>query len=206
MISAGVLRGANSAYHDDTSNPDSVSASGGSIGAAASRARELTASPRAWRDSMRDIMEPTLPKITSVRPASRSVMADCTMGRQASMDLGVKYPWITLRISSSVGCHSALPDSSLAISSTWLIRRVSRSVSFVMMPRKRLRSERSIAGSSNRISEKARIEVSGVRSSWLTVEIKSSFIRSSSLSRSLAARSSPVASSNSRDFCSSCRE
>ena len=30
-------------------------------------------------------------------------MADCTMGRQASMDLGVKYPWITLRISRCSG-------------------------------------------------------------------------------------------------------
>ena len=44
-----------------------------------------------------------------------------------------------------------------------------------------------------RISENARIEVSGVRSSCVTVEMKSSFRRSSSCSRALAARSSAVA-------------
>ncbi len=83
------------------------------------------------------------------------------------------------------------------------MRRVSRSVSLVMMPRKRLRCSSSSCGLSRRISEKARIEVSGVRSSCVTVETKSSFSRSSSCSRSFASRSSAVAASSSRDFCSS---
>ena len=47
----------------------------------------------------------------------------------------------------------------------------------------------------------ARIDVSGVRSSCVTVEMKSSFIRSSSCRRSLAARSSAVAVISSCDFC-----
>ena len=84
-----------------------------------------------------------------------------------------------------------------------LIRRVRRSVSLMMMPRKRERSASGSSGLSLRISEKARIEVSGVRSSCDTVETKSSFSRSSSVSRSLAARNSSVARSSSCDFCSS---
>ena len=62
------------------------------------------------------------------------------------------------------------------------------------------------SGLSRRISLNERIEVSGVRNSWLTVATKSSFSLSSSLRRSLAARSSAVAASSSRDFCSSWRE
>ncbi len=62
-----------------------------------------------------------------------------------------------------------------------------------------------MSGLSCRISENARIEVSGVRSSCVTVEMKSSFMRSSSVSRSLAARRPAVAASSSRDFCSSWR-
>jgi hypothetical protein len=53
----------------------------------------------------------------------------------------------------------------------------------MMMVRNRCRSAASSAGLSCRISEKARIDVSGVRSSWVTVETKSSFRRSSSFSR-----------------------
>ena len=49
----------------------------------------------------------------------------------------------------------------------------------------------------------ARIEVSGVRSSCVTVDMKSSLSRSSSWSRVLAARSSAVAACSSFDFCSS---
>ena len=49
------------------------------------------------------------------------------------------------------------------------------------------------------------MEVRGVRSSWVTVDMKSSFMRSSSCSRSLAARRPVVASSSSRDFFSSSR-
>ena len=79
-------------------------------------------------------------------------------------------------------------------SSTWLMSRVSRSVSLMTMPRKLLALRgRQRRGLSCRISVNARIEVSGVRSSCVTVETKSSFRRSSSCSRSLAARSSCVA-------------
>src|SRR6266536_26573 len=103
--------------------------------------------------------------------------------------------------SSSETCHSARPDSSLARSSTWLMSRVRRSLSWMMMVRNFCRSAPSSSGLSCRISEKARIEVSGVRSSCVTVEMKSSFSRSSSCKRSLAARSSSVAAISSRDFC-----
>ena len=58
---------------------------------------------------------------------------------------------------------------------------------------------------SSRISENARIDVSGVRSSWVTVDTKSSLSRSSSCSRSLACRSSAVASSSCCDLRSSAR-
>ena len=110
---------------------------------------------------------------------------------------------ISSRISTRDSCHSALPDSIFERSNTWLISRVRRSVSLVMMPRNFERCSASTLGCSSRICVKARIEVSGVRSSWLTVETKSSFIRSSSFSCSFAARSSAVAASSSCDFCSS---
>ena len=45
----------------------------------------------------------------------------------------------TSRRSTRAACHSALPDSIFARSSTWLMRRVRRSVSLVMMPRNFLR-------------------------------------------------------------------
>ena len=75
------------------------------------------------------------------------------------------------------------------------MRRVSRSDSRITSARKRWRSAGSRSGLSCRISEKARIEVSGVRSSCVTVEMKSSLSRSSSFRRSLAALSSWVAAS-----------
>ena len=74
-----------------------------------------------------------------------------------------------------------------------------------MMVRKCWRSARSRSGLSCRISENDRIEVSGVRSSWVTVDRKSSFSRSSSVSRAFAALSSVEAFSSAVDFCSSCR-
>ena len=79
--------------------------------------------------------------------------------------------------------------------------RVSRSLSWMMMVRNFSRSAASRSGLSCRISVNARIDVSGVRSSCVTVEMKSSFSRSSSCSRSLAARSSAVAVMSSCDFC-----
>ena len=82
------------------------------------------------------------------------------------------------------------------------MRRVRRSVSLMTMLRKRVRSATARSGLSCRISLKARIEVSGVRSSCETVETKSSFSRSSSVRRSFAARSSCVARSSSCYFCS----
>ncbi len=81
--------------------------------------------------------------------------------------------------------------------------RVSRSLSWMMMLRNFCRSSTASPGLSCRISENARIDVSGVRSSCVTVETKSSFSRSSSFRRSLAARSSAVAAMTSRDFFSS---
>src|SRR5438105_9948800 len=109
---------------------------------------------------------------------------------------------ITSFMSTCESCHSARPDSIFERSSTWLMSRVKRSVSLVMMSRNRLRCESSTFGSWRRISEKARIEVRGVRSSCVTTETKSSFMRSSSFRRSFASRSSAVAASSSRDFCS----
>ena len=110
---------------------------------------------------------------------------------------------MTSFMSTCTAAQSPLPDSILARSRTWLISRVSRSASLAMMPRNFLRSSAPTSGVSSRISVNARIEVSGVRSSWVTVDTKSSFSRSSSVSRSFAVRSSVVADSSSRDFCSS---
>ncbi len=93
-----------------------------------------------------------------------------------------------------------LPASILARSRMSLMSRVSRSLSCTMMRRNSLRCSTSRSGLSCTISLNERIEVSGVRSSWLTVETKSSFSLSSSLSRSLAARSSSVAASSSATF------
>ena len=42
----------------------------------------------------------------------------------------------TSRTSTREACHSAFPDSILAMSSVWLMRRVSRSVSLTMIERK----------------------------------------------------------------------
>ncbi len=81
------------------------------------------------------------------------------------------------------------------------MRRVSRSLSWMMMVRNLSRSAASRPGLSCRISVKARIDVSGVRSSCVTVEMKSSFMRSSSCRRSFAARSSAVAIVSACDFC-----
>ncbi len=111
----------------------------------------------------------------------------------------------TSPISTSPVVHSARPDSSLAMSRIWLMSRVRRSASVTIMPRKRLRSASSRRGSSCSISDRARIEVSGVRNSWVTVEMKSSFMRSSSRRRSLASRSSAVAASSSCCLASSSR-
>ena len=62
-----------------------------------------------------------------------------------------------------------------------------------------------MSGVSSISSESARIEVSGVRSSWVTEDMKSSFRWSRLCSASLAARSSAVAASSERDFSSSAR-
>lgn len=90
-------------------------------------------------------------------------------------------------------CQSVLPASILARSRMPLMRRVSRSLSCTMMLRNSLRCSTPRSGLSWTISLKERIEVSGVRNSWLMVETKSSFILSRSFSRSLAAVSSAVA-------------
>ena len=84
-----------------------------------------------------------------------------------------------------------------------MISRVSRSDSRTMICRNCARSSGSRSGVSSRISENERIEVNGVRSSWLTVARKSSFSWSSWRSRSFASRSSAVACSSASDFCSS---
>ena len=99
--------------------------------------------------------------------------------------------------------QSARPDSILARSRTSLMSLVSRSVSFTIISRYLWRSSWPISSLSCNISEKARTEVKGVRSSWLTVETNSSFNRSSSFSLLFASCSSLVAASSSRDFSSS---
>ena len=73
------------------------------------------------------------------------------------------------RRSTSVLCHSAWPDSILAMSSTWLTRRLSRSVSATTMPRNCWRCAASISASSTISSASARMLVSGVRSSCVTL-------------------------------------
>ncbi|MCY1558879.1 hypothetical protein D9M68_958540 [compost metagenome] len=61
--------------------------------------------------------------------------------------------------------------------------------------------------SSSRISsDRALMEVKGVRSSWVTEDMKSSFMRSRLLSFSLASRNSAVARSSERDLSSSACE
>ena len=107
--------------------------------------------------------------------------------------------------SISVMRHSMRPASILARSRISLISRVSRSLSLMMMLWNSLRCPTAMSGVSCRISANERIEVSGVRSSWLTVEMKSSLSRSSSCRRSLAARSSAVAASSLAEFSSSRR-
>ena len=87
--------------------------------------------------------------------------------------------------------HLVLPDSSLERSRIWLIRRMSRSLSLMMIPRNSARSSSSTSGLSRRISENARIEVRGVRNSCEMLETKSSLSLSTSLSRSLAAFARP---------------
>src|SRR5690606_17628410 len=59
-------------------------------------------------------------------------------------------------------------------------------------------------GVSRRISENERMEVMGVRTSWLTWLRKSSFSESSRRRRSFASASSRAAASSWRDFSSSC--
>jgi hypothetical protein len=105
--------------------------------------------------------------------------------------------------SMSAVCHSALPGLDLG-HVEHLVDEAGQALGFLDDDGEELLAVRPgwCFGSSSRISEKARIEVSGVRSSCVTVEMKSSFMRSSSFSRSLAARSSAVAASSSRDFCS----
>ena len=86
-----------------------------------------------------------------------------------------------------------------------LIRRVRRSDSLTTISRNWLRSASPRSGLSSRISENERIEVSGVRSSWLTVVMNSSFRRSSSVRRWLARFNSSVATSSALDLRSSSR-
>ncbi len=81
-----------------------------------------------------------------------------------------------------------------------VISRVSRSLSRTMMARNCWRCARSSSGSSNRVSDKERIEVSGVRSSWLTLLTNSPFSRSGCCSVALACRNSSAVASSSRDF------
>ena len=83
--------------------------------------------------------------------------------------------------------------------------RVSRWLSSRMMPRKRLAVSLSTSSMSPRISAKERIEVIGVRSSWLTWLRKASFSASTRFSCSFAWRSWAAASSSSRDWRSSRR-
>ena len=65
---------------------------------------------------------------------------------------------MTSFMSTRDSTQSALPDSILARPRTWLMSRVSRSVSLVMMLRSFVRCAGSTSGSSRRISVKARIE------------------------------------------------
>ena len=105
-------------------------------------------------------------------------------------------------MSTGLLCHSAWPASILAMSSTWLTKRLKRSVSLTMMAMKCWRCSSDISGSSRMSSDKARMEVKGVRNSWVTEDMKSSFMRSKLLSCSLASCSSRVARSSERDLSS----
>ena len=88
-------------------------------------------------------------------------------------------------------CHSALPGLDLG-EVEHLVDEARQALGLLDDDAEELAraARRRASGLSCRISENARIEVSGVRSSCVTVEMKSSFSRSSSCSRSLAARSS----------------
>ena len=78
---------------------------------------------------------------------SRSASTGGTALRQPRLERDVACSlnsWLVAASVSSIdlaagrrsrSCHSALPDSILARSSTWLMSRVSRSVSLMMMPR-----------------------------------------------------------------------
>ena len=109
------------------------------------------------------------------------------------------------RMSTSALCHSARPNSILAMSSTWLTSLPSRSLSETTICRNFARWAASISGASSISSERARMEVSGVRSSWVTEETKSSLSWSRLFSCSFAARSSAVATSSEVDFSSRAR-
>ena len=69
------------------------------------------------------------------------------------------------------------------MSSTWLTSRDSRSVSTTTLARNCWRCAAGMAASSSINSASARIEVSGVRSSWVTEDMKSSLSLSSPSSR-----------------------
>jgi len=86
--------------------------------------------------------------------------------------------------------YSILPDSMRCTSRKSSISFPSRFVSVITISRKRRRSSVSKSRSSSS-STKPRMLVSGVRSSWLTVETRSSFSRSSSL-RSVMSRRNAV--------------
>ena len=87
--------------------------------------------------------------------------------------------WATSRRSKTANWNGSLPDSSFSRSSTSLIRRTSRWLLDWAMPIRRaaLSGSWPAAPPAMRPSEPA-IEVSGVRSSWLTAETNSSFSRS----------------------------
>src|ERR1051325_6567105 len=69
--------------------------------------------------------------------------------------------------STRAACQSARPDSIFDTSSTWLMRRVRRSGSLVMMPRNFLRCSSSTSGSSNRGWVEGRMGASGARRAQL---------------------------------------
>jgi len=136
-------------------------------------------------------------------PASGS-SSNSSMPLSRSSSAVVWHDWRSSGASSTAQCcQSAWPASILAMSSTWLTKRLRRSVSATMMPMNCWRCSGASSGSSRISSDRVRIAVRGVRSSCVTADMNSSFIRSSPCSCSLAARSSAVARSSERDFCSS---
>ena len=143
---------------------------------------------------------------TTIGTRSGTSVSSCTLRSRYSAAVESAASRTTARRSTGSAAHSARPDSIFARSRIWLISRVSRSVSRRMMPTNSCRFAAASSGLSWRISANARIDVSGVRSSWLTVDTKSSFMRSSSRRRSFAARSSAVAASSSWRLRSSSRE